>query len=155
MTVLNEDVVALIREYVGATSLDVVNAYYELQRKDYPFLRDHINFKPRVKLILDLVKVIPNFYTKGKGVDSSEKHCLEQIMRWRYRNGYVSRVDTILAFSMLSKMNDTGQFPLKQQTFFQMQRVVKRVLHSKTRTHDINILNGSETPDAVKKIIDA
>ena len=121
---LNDDVIAIIKEYAGITPLDVVNKYYELQGEPI-FSADFARSKPRVKVIMALVNLIPHFYKRMKRghVDSLEKHFFESIMRGSFRDEYVSHTDVNVAFALLS--TPIGyKFPFRKKPMSQWKRKI-------------------------------
>ena len=68
---LNEDVISIIKEYAGITSLDIVNAFYELKRT---LKNDNLKFnKLNIKKIKKLLKWIPILYKPAKKYEMGKK----------------------------------------------------------------------------------
>jgi hypothetical protein len=88
---LNDDVISLIKEYAGITSLDIVNAYYELK----------LDSPPNITRIQTLVKWIPILYKPDKQYRVSR---YEDFLLEDYIGDEVSSTDTLVAFKLLFPM---------------------------------------------------
>lgn len=129
---LNEDVISIIKEYTGFTSLDIVNAFYELKRT----MNDNDVYicqsVPNIKKIKTLLKWIPILYksTKKYEIGKNKKHYLESCL-W-YSVGYVSRLDTVVAFKLLFPIeirNGVAMFQTTEKNSKEISKYIKQTLH--------------------------
>jgi len=116
---LNDDVISLIKEYAGITSLDIVNAYYEL----------NIHSPPTINRIKTLVQWIPILYKPDKKyrVSSYEDPYLEH-----YIGDEVKEIDTLVAFKLLYPMKLIKGIPWFQaarNTSYHIAKFIKKELN--------------------------
>ena len=124
----------------------ILATYDRLVQEDDPSIREFLHMQPQIEVIQRLLKVIPYFYKRGGRIDSNEKHYLEYMLR--DNTTYVSRLDVILAFSLLSPAQG-GKFPFKRKGKSLIQKMVKQRGH----VGDVDILNGSAVPATVRAIL--
>ena len=137
---LNEDVISIIKEYAGITSLDIVNAFYELKRTMNDDELNKCYDKPNITKIRTLLEWIPILYKPSKKYESGkfEKHYLEMCL-WQSL-GYVSRNDTVIAFKLLFPMqiiNGIAWFQAKRQTSAKISKFIKVKLNSMLQISNI------------------
>lgn len=116
---LNDDVISLIKEYAGITSLDIVNAYYEL-KPDFP---------PNMNRIKTLVKWIPILYKPDKKyrISSYEDFLLED-----YVGEDISSTDALVAFKLLYPMKiikGVRRFQATRNTSYHIAKFIKKELN--------------------------
>jgi hypothetical protein len=116
---LNDDVISLIKEYAGITSLDIVNVYYELNT-DSP---------PNITRIQTLVKWIPILYKPDKKyrVSNNEDPYLEH-----YIGDEVKEIDALVAFKLLYPMKLIKGIPWFQatrKTSYHIAKFIKKELN--------------------------
>jgi len=130
---LNDDVIKIIKEYAGITSLDIVNSFYALR----PYLKqsnicgyNEIN----MKVIWGLIKLIPYLYTSCKKTISGthEKHYLEFFI-----DGYCARTDAIVALSLFFPVKN-GNVYAKQVSDVKLARFCKKTLNLHMQTFRIH-----------------
>ncbi len=116
---LNDDVISIIKEYAGITSLDIVNAYYEL----------NLTSTPNINRIKTLVEWIPILYKPSKKYRIS---CYEDFLLEDYIGDEVSSTDTLVAFKLLFPMKiikGVRRFQATRNTYFHIAKFIKKELN--------------------------
>ena len=116
---LNDDVISLIKEYAGITSLDIVNAYYEL-KPDFP---------PNINRIKTLVQWIPILYKPSQKYRIS---CYEDLLLEDYIGVEVSGTDMLIAFKLLFPMKiikGVRRFQATRNTSYHIAKFIKKELN--------------------------
>lgn len=116
---LNDDVISIIKEYAGITSLDIVNAYYEL----------NIDSPPNITRIQTLVKWIPILYKPDKKYRVGN---YEEVYLEHYIGNEVSSTDTLVAFKLLYPMKiikGVPRFQATRNTSYHIAKFIKKELN--------------------------
>jgi len=116
---LNDDVISIIKEYAGITSLDIVNTYYDL----------NLTSSPNINRIKTLVQWIPILYKPGKQyrIITNEEGLLED-----YIGDKVSSTDVLVAFKLLFPMNiikGECRFQVSRNTSYHIAKYIKTELN--------------------------
>ena len=124
---LNDDVISLIKDYAGITSLDIVNAYYELK----------LTSPPNINRIKKLVQWIPILYkpTKQYRISGYEDFILED-----YIGDEVSSTDTLVAFKLLFPMKiikGVLRFRAMRNTYYHIAKFIKKELNHRSPLYKI------------------
>ena len=125
---LNDDVISTIKEYAGITTLDIVNAFYELKRTPIDGISWH---KPNIKKIKKLVEWIPILYKPSEKYETYKKYhlqyCLSSTM-----GGHVARSDVMIAYKLLFPIeirNGDAYVQATEKNSKEVSKYIKQTLH--------------------------
>jgi len=129
---LNDDVIQLIKDFAGITTLDIVNAYYK--HKQFLKANDSSYYNEvHLKKIRELVELIPYLYKPCKVSTSAthEKHYLEFFL-----DGYCSRTSSLVALSLFFPIQN-GNVYAKRVNDIQLARLCKKRLNLYEKSYKI------------------